>query len=272
MMSATVDPSRDVLHSEGRSIARLGGLGKNALFCIFSHCTASALGNLSCARRRLHLQVSTYRSETAEELFSVQEEHQQHSSHSSAGQGKPGYEQASRTHGKKGKVIVVRGLQPYERTLVNDGLLRDVTWPRATSYWLEAPNLLQKAAKVSPGITQVYRHMGDAELGFLREHQQLPSTQPYQTIVEGPAGYEYCKRYFTGQKKVDSGVTSIIEFEMPQELQATLWKMQCKAEDGVLSHGLGDKGGKGLPLFNKGLRCGQVTWQVVFVKRPMKLK
>ena len=41
-----------------------------------------------------------------------------------------------------------------------------------------------------------YRHMGDEECAFLREHGVLPDTQPYQTIVEGPAGRAYCEGRF----------------------------------------------------------------------------
>lgn len=35
-------------------------------------------------------------------------------------------------------------------------------------------------------------HMTDAEAAFLYEHSLLPDTQPYQTIVVGEEGYEYC--------------------------------------------------------------------------------
>ncbi len=43
--------------------------------------------------------------------------------------------------------------------------------------------------------------------------------------------------------------------------------MQKKVEDGCSSHGLGDKGGKGLPLFNAALAAREMSFRIVFVKR-----
>ena len=42
-------------------------------------------------------------------------------------------------------------------------------------------------------MAYVYRHMTDKEAVFLLEHSLLPDSQPYQTIVEGTEGYEYCR-------------------------------------------------------------------------------
>lgn len=42
---------------------------------------------------------------------------------------------------------------------------------------------------------------------------------------------------------------------------------QWKIEDGARSHGLGPKGGKGLPIFNASLLEGSASWRRVFVKR-----
>ena len=44
-------------------------------------------------------------------------------------------------------------------------------------------------------LVRIYRHMTDRECSFLRECGTLPNTQPYQTIVEGDEGFEYCKKY-----------------------------------------------------------------------------
>ena len=41
-------------------------------------------------------------------------------------------------------------------------------------------------------MVSVYRHMSDKEAAYLLEHSILPDTQPYQTIVVGEEGYEYC--------------------------------------------------------------------------------
>lgn len=44
----------------------------------------------------------------------------------------------------------------------------------------------------SEEMVSVYRHMTDKEATYLLEHSILPDTQPYQTIVVGEEGYEYC--------------------------------------------------------------------------------
>jgi len=46
-----------------------------------------------------------------------------------------------------------------------------------------------------------------------------------------------------------------------------LFEMQSKNEDGAISHGLGNKGGRGLPLFNANLQSGATTFRIVSVKR-----
>ncbi|CAE7767371.1 unnamed protein product [Symbiodinium microadriaticum] len=112
--------------------------------------------------------------------------------------------------------------------------------------------------------------MTDKECSFLREHGTLPDTQPYQTIVEGDEGFQYCKKYFCGKKKVTPPVSTIVEFLCPRALVDQLFAMQWKIEDGARSHGLGNKGGKGLPIFNEALESGAISWRIVFVKRPRK--
>ena len=93
--------------------------------------------------------------------------------------------------------------------------------------------------------------MGDLELKHLLSNGVLPDTQPYQTIVEGEAGRRYAEKYLRGAKKpspsrpLGSTPTTVVEFVVPRELVEQLFAMQSKIEDGVLSHGLGDKGGGG---------------------------
>jgi hypothetical protein len=111
---------------------------------------------------------------------------------------------------------------------------------------------------------------GDPEVAHLLEHRQLPSTQPYQTIVEGPDGRAYCEGegYLRGHRKPSGNViTTIVEFIAPKRLIDQLFLMFRKPEDGCFSHGLGDKGGKGLPLFNASLIAGETTFKIILVRR-----
>merc|ERR1719199_1950971 len=114
--------------------------------------------------------------------------------------------------------------------------------------------------------------MGDEECRHLLETGTLPNTQPYQTIVEGPDGRVYAEKYLRGHKSVDSSPTTVVEFVAPRSLSDRLFAMQSKNEDGAISHGLGDKGGKGLPLFNASLRSGESSFRIVLVKRSLKLR
>jgi len=116
-------------------------------------------------------------------------------------------------------------------------------------------------------MTTVYRPMGDLETEHLLTHDVLPSTQPYQTIVRGEAGRSYAESYLRGSKWVDSSPTTVVEFVCPAALVDELFAMQCKPEEGVLSHGLGDKGGKGLSRFNASLASGASRYRIVLVKR-----
>ena len=61
--------------------------------------------------------------------------------------------------------------------------------------------------------------------------------------------------------------STVVEFVCPKSLITKLFAMQHKAEDGALSHGLGDKGGKGLPYFNQAMQDGEIAWRIVKVKR-----
>lgn len=175
-------------------------------------------------------------------------------------------------HGKRGSCepfkTLVKGVKllPHEHELVKAGQLRDVTHAGSSAVWLsgESTTLPDRDGAAQ---TTVYRPMGDPEFAHLRAQGTLPATQPYQTIVEGAAGREYAERYLRGSKWVDSSPTTVVEFVCPLALVSRLFAMQCKPEDGCLSHGLGDKGGKGLPLFNDSLQSGSTTFRAVLVKR-----
>ncbi|CAJ1338151.1 unnamed protein product [Effrenium voratum] len=172
------------------------------------------------------------------------------------------------------------GLWPHEKQLLEEKQLAEVSHKNASSILLAAAlgaDAPEDQPETEPAqdadvedMAYVYRHMTDKEAVFLLEHSLLPDSQPYQTIVEGTEGYEYCRKYFTGKKKVTPPVSTIVEFKCPKSLVERLFAMQWKIEDGARSHGLGDKGGKGLPLFNEALETGAVSWRIVFVKRPRR--
>lgn len=158
----------------------------------------------------------------------------------------------------------VKGLKPlpHELALYVAGELEDVTHEGSSAIWLSGAS-----APSREGSCLVYRPMGDAECAHLLRHGILPETQPYQTIVRGDEGRGYAEKYLRGHKMVDSSPTTVIEFDAPRELIERLFAMQSKNEDGAISHGLGDKGGRGLPLFNASLQSGNTTFRIVFVKR-----
>lgn len=116
-------------------------------------------------------------------------------------------------------------------------------------------------------LTAVFRHMADTELQYLLSNHMLPDTQPYQTIVEGEAGRRYCEKYFIGRKKVDTDVSTIVEFILPCSVIQKLFEKQSKVEDGVISMGLGNKAGNGLSLFNETLQEPFCSYRIVMVKR-----
>eukprot|EP01090_Pellita_catalonica_P003365 TRINITY_DN13033_c0_g1_i1.p1 TRINITY_DN13033_c0_g1~~TRINITY_DN13033_c0_g1_i1.p1 ORF type:complete len:146 (-),score=23.99 TRINITY_DN13033_c0_g1_i1:297-671(-) len=121
-------------------------------------------------------------------------------------------------------------------------------------------------------MTNVYRPMGDKEVVFLVENQILPDTQPYQAIIEGQVGRWYANKYLTGQKRTDTEPGTIVEFTVPQEVIKEISSIQTKVEDGALSMGLGNKAGNTLPIFNKCLKDGTGSFQIVKVKRKIKKK
>lgn len=156
----------------------------------------------------------------------------------------------------------LKRLLPHERTLYEAGQLLNVTHHGSSSIWLEAASGLP-----SPDRTFVYRPMGDREVLYLVENGELPSTQPYQAIIEGEKGRSYANKYLTGAKWTDTKPTTIVEFDAPCALIELLKERQMKIEDGALSMGLGDKAGKSLPLFNESMRKGETTYRIVKVKR-----
>lgn len=164
----------------------------------------------------------------------------------------------------KSKVKGVK-LLPHEQTLFEAGELEDITHSGSSAIWLSRPSAPlpdDNGARVL-----LYRPMGDLEFGHLSESGALPATQPYQTIVKDAEGRVYAEKYLRGQKSVDSSPTTVVEFKVPCALVERLFQMQSKNEDGAISHGLGEKGGRGLPLFNASLQSGETIYRIVFVKR-----
>jgi hypothetical protein len=152
-------------------------------------------------------------------------------------------------------------LLPHEKKLFASCELSNITHPGSSSIWLHA-----ESSPPIDGKTNVYRPMGDAEILFLVENNQLPDTQPYQTIVESR---DYAEKYLNGKKWVDTHPTTVVEFRAPTSLIQQLFAIQSKAEDGALSHGLGSKGGGTLHKFNAALTEKEISWQIVKVKRQI---
>eukprot|EP01119_Soliformovum_irregulare_P001668 TRINITY_DN11400_c0_g1_i1.p1 TRINITY_DN11400_c0_g1~~TRINITY_DN11400_c0_g1_i1.p1 ORF type:complete len:176 (-),score=29.36 TRINITY_DN11400_c0_g1_i1:43-570(-) len=155
----------------------------------------------------------------------------------------------------------------HERTLFLEEKLQNVTHRGSSSVWLDA------ASSEPPiGMINVYRPMGDTEILYLVQNGILPDTQPYQAIMEGESGRIYAEKYLNGKKWTDTHPTTVVEFTVPGTVIDTLKARQIKVEDGALSMGLGNKAGKGLPIFNDSIRSGSITWRIVKVKRPIKTK
>ncbi|AYV82523.1 MAG: hypothetical protein Hyperionvirus1_102 [Hyperionvirus sp.] len=159
---------------------------------------------------------------------------------------------------------ILRTLLVHERELLKSGKIGNLTHKGATSAWLDAPSSVAEN-----GMTTVYRVMGDAEFLYLLEKNELPDTQPYQAIMEGPRGRVYAEKYLNGKKYVNTSPTTVVEFLCPENLITELFKIQHKAEDGALSIGLGNKAGNGLKKFNESLTIGNTKWKIVKVKRPL---
>eukprot|EP00045_Choanoeca_perplexa_P019551 m.3125 g.3125 ORF g.3125 m.3125 type:complete len:168 (+) comp4530_c0_seq1:373-876(+) len=154
-------------------------------------------------------------------------------------------------------------LKPHEVDLLRSGALSELTHPGSSSRWLHATSQHIDAATHA----LVYRPMGDIELESLRRTSQLPATQPYQALMEAEPGRTYAEKYLRGHKKVDSMPTTVVEFCCSRSLVTWLFTKFHKAEDGVLSTGLGTKAGNTLERFNSELATGAVSWRIVLVKR-----
>lgn len=161
----------------------------------------------------------------------------------------------------KKKKLKVR-LLPHEVSLLAKGQLQDVTHQGASSKWLFAPS-----STANYEITLCYRHMGDVEFQYLLSTNQLPSTQPYQTLTKDQEGRAYCESYLRQAKYVDTSPTTVVEFMCPTGLIESFYKLQSKIEDGTISHGLGNKAGKTLSRFNEAISNGEIPWRIVLVKR-----
>lgn len=149
-------------------------------------------------------------------------------------------------------------LLDHEKQLLEQGSIQNITHKNANSI------CLHKKSSVPPiDFVNVYRVMGDIELLFLINNNILPNTQPYQAIVEGEIGRKYMEKYLNGLKYVNSKPTTVVEFTIKKDLYNQMFKIQHKAEDGVLSIGLGNKAGNCLELFNAGIK----SFSIVTVKR-----
>ena len=170
----------------------------------------------------------------------------------------------------KQKKLKVR-LLPHEVSWLSEGKLQDITHSGASSKWLFAPSSTYDSNEENDNpVTLCYRHMGDVEFQVLLSTNQLPSTQPYQTLTRGQEGRAYCESYLRQYKYVDTSPTTVVEFRCPASLIDDFYSTQSKIEDGTISHGLGDKAGKTLPRFNQAILQGEITWRIVLVKRGGK--
>ena len=166
-------------------------------------------------------------------------------------------------HGRKKKGEPKVKLLPHEATLLEQGLLVDISHG-GSNIWLKGE---AHEGLLSLMMTVVYRPMGDFEVLHLVKHGTLPSTQPYQAIMEGEAGRRYAEKYLKGIKRVDTSPTTVVEFTAPRAFIEGLFRNQSKIEDGAMSTGLGNKAGKGLAAFNSRLLDGSITYRIVLVKR-----
>jgi hypothetical protein len=153
-------------------------------------------------------------------------------------------------------------LLKHEKELLQNGLIKNITHKSSSSIWLRT-----ESSNVAQPYVNVYRVMGDSELMYLLNNKQLPSTQPYQAIVAGEEGRNYMEKYLHGLKHVDTNPTTVVEFTIVQTLYDTLFTIQHKIEDGVISIGLGKYAGNSLDLFNNDLANNTSQFKIVTVKR-----
>lgn len=156
-------------------------------------------------------------------------------------------------------------LLPHETELLANSSLQDITHAKASSKWLYATS-----AAPAQGRVLCYRHMGDTEFQHLLETNQLPSTQPYQTLTREEEGRHYCESYLRSNKTVNTNPTTVVEFDCRESLIDEFYRIQSKIEEGTISHGLGEKAGKTLPRFNAAITERTITWRIVLVKRSSR--
>ena len=87
-----------------------------------------------------------------------------------------------------------KSLLSHEKELLKHDALQNITHRGSSSIWLEA----KCSVPVHTDLCNVYRPMGDVEVVYLMEHGVLPDTQPYQAIMQGPAGRVYADKYLNG--------------------------------------------------------------------------
>jgi hypothetical protein len=153
-------------------------------------------------------------------------------------------------------------LLKHEEDALRAGHLANVSHVGSSSVWLHSDS-----GTPGNGRTYCYRHMGGLEFSHLLTQNQLPTTQPYQTLTRNEEGRVYCESYLRTNKKVDTNPTTVVQFDVSSEFVDWLWSVQHKPEKGTLSHGVGDKAGKTLARFNEELTAGAITWRIVLVKR-----
>lgn len=90
--------------------------------------------------------------------------------------------------------VTDKSLLTHEKELYSNGLLSNVTHKGSSSIWLES----ECKELDNLEFCNVYRPMGDKEILYLVEHNQLPNTQPYQAIMKGPPGRIYADKYLNG--------------------------------------------------------------------------
>mmetsp|Transcript_15473 Transcript_15473/g.17320 ORF Transcript_15473/g.17320 Transcript_15473/m.17320 type:complete len:185 (+) Transcript_15473:66-620(+) len=174
-------------------------------------------------------------------------------------------------------------LLSHEIELLNSGMLKDITHEKASSKWLYAASTSSSSGNQrnddsssenddNSRRVMCYRHMGDLEFETILRTNQLPSTQPYQTLTRREEGRKYCESYLRSNKTVDTHPTTVVEFNCPKDLIDDFYQIQCKIENGTISHGLGNKAGKTLSRFNTAMIEGDITWRIVLVKRPAATK
>jgi hypothetical protein len=140
--------------------------------------------------------------------------------------------------------------------------------------------------------SKCYRTMADDELLHLIEHNEMPSTLPFQTIFHGLPGMDYCASRLMEKNNDDTNQnshscrknhTTVVEFDCDENFVDRLFIIQCKVVENqdskkkqeeqdvaILTHSLGFRASRTLVLLNDALKRGDITWRIILVKRPMR--